>query len=210
MNANTPRGKTLFTIPSLMSPAECTALIAMTEGRGYSAAPITTSRGFVMAPEVRNNTRVMFDDVALAAALWSRIEASVERRPGFVPVGLNERIRFYRYDPGQAFRWHFDGSFVRNAEERSFLTFMVYLNEGFGGGETELEEEAVRPRTGLGVVFDHGLRHQGAAVTHGRKYVLRSDVMFRRVRQSSSSSSSSSSVDPEENQLGCSLPSISR
>ena len=164
--------------------------------------------------DIRNNTRVMFDDFALAGLLWARIEARIAPRPGFVPVGLNERIRFYRYDPGQAFRWHFDGAFVRSAEEQSFLTFMVYLNEGFGGGEIELEDEAVRPRTGLGVVFDHGLRHQGAAVTHGRKYVLRSDVMFRRRRQSSSSSSSSpsssSSDAPEENQLGCSLPSISR
>jgi hypothetical protein len=30
----------------------------------------------------------------------------------------------------------------------------------------------------MALVFDHGLIHEGAAVTDGVKYVLRSDVMY--------------------------------
>jgi hypothetical protein len=54
------------------------------------------------------------------------------------------------------------------------------LNEGFDGGETEFEAQSIVPKTGHALLFEHRLRHQGAEVTAGTKYVLRSDVMFRR------------------------------
>lgn len=174
--------RTLFTLPRFVQPSECQQMIDDAESRGFEAAPITTAGGFVMAPEVRNNTRVMFDDVPLAEKLWTRLAPMLEGRvsPGF--VGLNERFRFYRYDPGQAFRWHRDGRFVRNAKEASRLTFMIYLNDDFRGGATEFDfpEQVVRPATGTALVFEHGLTHQGAEVLEGTKYVLRSDVMYQR------------------------------
>jgi len=37
----------------------------------------------------------------------------------------------------------------------------------------------VTPAAGKLLVFRHDILHQGAAVTSGRKYVLRSDVMYR-------------------------------
>jgi predicted 2-oxoglutarate/Fe(II)-dependent dioxygenase YbiX len=174
----------LTTIPGFMSPAECEATIADVERRGFTEAPITTSGGFVMAPEIRNNMRVIVDKHDLAARLWDRLKPHVEERVDeeWQALGLNERFRFYRYDPGQAFRWHRDGAFIRNDDERSFLTFMVYLNAGFEGGATEFPDTAVEPDAGLAVVFAHYLRHQGAEVVRGRKYVLRSDVMYRRAR----------------------------
>ena len=43
---------------------------------------------------------------------------------------MNERLRFYRYDIGQQFDWHYDGYFERDNGERSYLTLMVYLNDG--------------------------------------------------------------------------------
>jgi hypothetical protein len=60
------------------------------------------------------------------------------------------------------------------------LTFLIYLNEGCEGGETRLPGASVSPRTGLGLLFQHLLLHEGAALQAGVKYVLRSDVMFRR------------------------------
>ena len=182
---------TLFTLPDFLSPPECAELVALAERRGFEPAPITTSAGFVMMPDVRNNTRVMVDDFEHARALWERLRPHIGARAGWEPVGLNERLRFYRYDPSQAFRWHYDGRYRRSATEESALTFMIYLNDDFTGGETEIERatwtrhrcdvESVVPRTGMALVFAHRLRHQGAPVEQGRKYVLRSDVMFRRV-----------------------------
>ncbi|WP_423604185.1 2OG-Fe(II) oxygenase [Sphingomonas sp. MS122] len=129
----------LCTIEGLLGPADCDALIARSEALGYDAAPVTTDEGPVMMPELRNNKRVILDDTALADDLWSRVETSVaERLSGshWHAVGLNERLRFYRYGPGQQFDWHRDGRFARSPVEESRYTFMIYLNEGFAGGET--------------------------------------------------------------------------
>jgi hypothetical protein len=40
----------------------------------------------------------------------------------------------------------------------------------------------VRPATGLALVFMHRQLHEGAEVVRGRKYVLRTDVMYQRAQ----------------------------
>lgn len=179
-------GSSVFTIRDALTPAECQRLIALTEGIGYQEAPVTTGMGFVMMPEVRNNTRVMIDSPQRAAWLWERIAHLVPaERDGWRALGLNERFRYYRYTPGQRFRWHRDGCFRRSEVEESLLTCMVYLNDDFEGGETEFQTVegsfAVRPEQGSVLIFDHPLVHQGAEVRAGRKYAMRTDVMFARI-----------------------------
>lgn len=171
----------VFTLADVLSPDECTATIAQIEELGFEDAPITTARGFVMRPDVRNNTRVMFDDEALAAALFARIGGAIPARLcGRRAVGVNERFRCYRYEPGQRFAPHYDGAYTRSATERSELTFIVYLNDDFHGGTTAFHDFdlEVTPRTGSALLFQHRLLHEGCVVRSGIKYVLRSDVMY--------------------------------
>ncbi|HEX4419742.1 MAG TPA: 2OG-Fe(II) oxygenase [Kofleriaceae bacterium] len=171
----------VFSVPEVLTVAECEEMIARIEVLGPQAAPVTTASGFVMMPDVRNNTRVMFDDVALAAELFRRLGAALPAQVcGRRPVGVNERFRCYRYAPGQRFASHFDGSYQRSATECSELTLMVYLNEGFGEGSTAFLDfdVQVRPRAGAALMFQHRLLHEGTTVTSGTKYVLRSDVMY--------------------------------
>ena len=172
----------IMTISGVLSAAECRAHINWSEDLGFGAAPITTPAGFRMRPDIRNNTRVMVDDPARAEALWERLADHVPARLGeWRAVGLNERLRLYRYDAGQYFRWHLDGAFQRSHREQSLLTLMVYLNDDFEGGDTEFEGgPSVRPRQGAALLFLHPVLHQGAPIRAGRKYVLRSDVMYRR------------------------------
>jgi prolyl 4-hydroxylase len=172
----------------LLPPAACAAWIARAEAVGFEAAPITTAMGFVMRPDIRNNTRVIIDDVAAAASLWKSAASRVPARlDGATAVGLNERFRLYRYDPGEYFAPHHDGYFERADGDRSRLTLIYYLNDGFGGGETRFFTAqagplTVVPRAGAALFFQHATRHEGAAVTAGRKYVLRTDVMYRSPR----------------------------
>lgn len=179
-------GDAIFTVHDFCPADECAALIRLADGLGFADAPITTSRGFIMAPEVRNNTRVILDDEARARGLWQRLAPFVPaRRHGWRAIGLNERLRFYRYEPGQYFRWHSDGAFIRGADERSLLTVMLYLDHDFLGGSTEFEPSRgdivrVTPTGGMVLVFDHPIVHQGAPVERGVKHVLRTDVMYRR------------------------------
>ena len=168
-------------VHELLSPEECAALIESAERGGFSAAPVTTSYGPVMIPDYRNNTRVMRDEPAVVNHLWPRMAPFVEQMEiGLPAVGLNERLRYYRYVPGEFFAPHGDGSFVRNAQEQSLLTLLIYLNGDCVGGETTfLPLPSVRPETGKALFFRHPLGHEGRAVQAGTKYVLRSDVMFR-------------------------------
>jgi predicted 2-oxoglutarate/Fe(II)-dependent dioxygenase YbiX len=169
-------------VADLLTPEECREYIDWTEAKGYEAAPITTLSGFELRPEVRNNTRVIVDDPERAEALWLRVRDEIPTfYAGRQAIGLNERLRFYRYDPGERFALHRDGAYRRENGEMSLLTVLVYLNEGFSGGETVVEGRPITPRRGMALIFDHQLLHEGAAVTGGRKYVLRSDVMFDRI-----------------------------
>jgi prolyl 4-hydroxylase len=181
------RAPFMAVVDDALSAAECEALVDRMEALVPAAAPITTMRGFEMRPDIRNNDRVMFDDKELAASLFERLREIVPARmqeegADVAPVGLNERFRGYRYSPGHRFAPHFDGAYVRDRDERSQLTVLFYLNDGFTGGQTAFGdwEVAVSPRRGQALLFYHPILHEGRVVVSGRKYVLRSDVMYRR------------------------------
>jgi prolyl 4-hydroxylase len=177
----------IFVLHDFLSGGECSSLIQRSEGLGYEPAPV----GDVVTPEVRNNERVIIDDAALAADLFLRarlfLPAVIDDE---IPVGFNERFRFYRYGPGHCFKPHPDGAFGRLERcEESLLTFMVYLNDQVEGGETKfyaglenvsygLPSRYVRPKTGMALAFVHTIWHEGAVVRSGRKYVMRTDVMY--------------------------------
>jgi predicted 2-oxoglutarate/Fe(II)-dependent dioxygenase YbiX len=178
-------GSNIFVLHDFLPAAECRRLIAWSEELGYSDAPITTAAGFLMRKDVRDNERVMVEDPAFADALWRLARPQLpEEWFGWKVVGFNERLRFYRYDAGQKFAPHTDGYFQRPNGERSHLTFMVYLNDGFRGGATAFHHKhpslEVGPQCGKALVFYHRQLHEGAPVLEGRKYVLRTDVMYRR------------------------------
>lgn len=171
----------IFTITGFLTAEECHAYIALSEAKGFGQASITTafgpqSDGFGM----RTNMRVMIDDPQRAVDLWRRVACFIPNLfEGWTAVGLNERLRFYRYERGHVLRWHQDGSFERLNGEQSKLTFMIYLNDGFKGGTTLFSNTEIVPAKGMALLFVHELGHEGCVVTDGRKYVLRSDVMYR-------------------------------
>lgn len=175
----------IFVIHDFLSLEECEQFIRVTEEAGYGDAPINTLAGFVMRKDVRNNDRVMIDDIPLAQHLWQRAQEFFPARYlRWEPIGLNERFRYYRYEIGQRFAVHADGCFARDNGERSHFTFMVYLNDGFLGGTTNFylygdEKLIVCPKRGMALAFHHPLLHEGAPVEKGVKYVMRTDVMYR-------------------------------
>ncbi|MBM0104381.1 2OG-Fe(II) oxygenase [Steroidobacter sp. S1-65] len=168
----------IFTISDVLGADECRQLIARAERRGFHAATVDAIDGPRLDKDMRNNDRAIEDDFDLARRLWSRVRKFVPRTLGTRVRGLNERFRYYRYTPGQRFDWHFDGSFIRPNGELSRLTFMIYLNQEYQGGETRFESVSVVGKPGMALLFEHELLHQGAEVTSGIKYVLRSDVMY--------------------------------
>jgi len=170
----------VFTVDEFFSVEECEEAIMIAENLGFADASVTTSLGPQMMPQLRNNERVILDDSEWAAELWQGITDYIPQSlDKWTACGVNERLRFYRYDAGQRFDWHRDGAFRRNGNERSFLTFMVYLHAGCEGGSTLFQDFQIVPQAGTALFFNHPLMHCGQEVVSGRKYVLRTDVMYR-------------------------------
>ena len=175
----------IFEIPNVLDAAECDEWIERIRAAGTEPAPINTVRGTMVNAQIRNNRRVMFDDPEWATDLFERVRDAVPQEiHGMVLVGINERLRCYEYLPGQRFAPHSDGAFYRDDFERSWYTCIIYLNEGFEGGETIFfvdPEVVIRPRTGAGLFFQHPIIHEGAVVKSGAKYAMRTDLMYRKV-----------------------------
>ncbi len=183
-------------LPDFLSASECEAEIAAAQACGFALA------GSDFPPSYRNNRRLVRDDAAHADALYARFLTRVaagelEREADgrhWRPTGVNPRLRYCRYEPGEAFHLHQDGVRHEADGRRSFLTFMIYLDDPihFEGGATRffacgpggdtaggnpvlLE---LRPSLGSLILFDHGLWHDGDEVLAGTKHVLRSDLLF--------------------------------
>lgn len=168
------RGDLVYAVYDFLDKAECLEMIRIARLIGF---------GEVAREGVRNNSRVIKTDLDLADSLWRRAEQWVVPWEESLAVGLNERFRFYRYAPGERFAPHQDGGYERLNGDESKFTFLVYLNDYFTGGETKFfdpEAFSVKPRMGSLLLFRHNQTHEGVAVESGTKYVLRSDVMYRR------------------------------
>lgn len=176
----------VFSIHDALDAERCRALVSFAEESGFEPAPVTTAQGPRMLTQVRDNTRVMLDDRALATelfSLWKPLLPEHWLHPeGWTCIGLNERLRFYRYARGQRFKMHRDGRFERDNGERSKLTLLLYLNDDLQGGHTRVltaqGEFDIAPRQGSALCFKHELRHEGAPILEGLKYVLRTDIMY--------------------------------
>jgi prolyl 4-hydroxylase len=121
----------------VISREECRALIELSENLGYESALINGAfngpRGFVVQTG-RNNSRFALEDTGLADALWRRVARAVpEKLNQQSVVGLNERLRFYRYEAGQSFGPHTDGiqrAWLCQRQERPYSS---HINSGTKG-----------------------------------------------------------------------------
>lgn len=182
------------TIDDVFSADECQAFIDLSHQHAYEVAHINVARGVSeVRTEVRNNQRVIYDSHELAAQIFARVKPHLpEWLHNWQLEGLNERFRFYLYEHGQTFKPHYDASYERDEWHSSQLTLLIYLNDGYEGGETifyrqsgmrkpcvETRLATITPKQGQILLFEHQQLHEGAPVISGQKYVLRTDVMYR-------------------------------
>lgn len=170
---------TIWTIDHFISDRECDDLILFSEQKGYSEADVGLKSGAKMMKNVRDNYRLIYEDLKLSDDLW-KIASAIHPFivDGMSPLGLNKRFRFYRYDSGQRFKRHIDGRFKPNDTEESRITFMIYLNDDYTGGETRFNNVVIQPKKGMALFFIHEQKHESTPIIEGIKYVLRSDIMY--------------------------------
>lgn len=164
----------LWSVGEVYTEAECRGFIEFIE---RSSPTLATNN-----PLYRDQDRVIKDDPEAAAELFRRLRPHLpERIKELKLVGLNERLRMYRYRPGQRFEPHMDHWYQPSPTRITLHTVLVYFNDDFEGGETRFQEQleqTIVPRRGLAAVFQHKLRHEGRPVLSGIKYAMRSDVIY--------------------------------
>lgn len=149
----------------------------------------------------RNNERQIWDSENLSTQLFQKIKDYIPKEIDIEGISkqehgtwyldsLNSRIRICRYLPNQYFNKHLDGVHFASAIKQSKLTFMIYLNgsEDFLGGRTlffnSKQDETIigsyNAEKGDLIIFDHNLWHSGERLIKGEKYILRSDLIYRK------------------------------
>lgn len=176
----------MFTVEGVLTPDECSAFIAAAEAAGFPTPPSGPPQPGMAA---RDNARLAWDDPALAAALWRTLQPALAASgapDAGRAVGCSPALRLYRYATGQRFARHYDDAVAISPGRTTRHTVLVYLS-ACGGGETIFYGHkgkalaAVAPAPGRALLHRHGddcLLHEGARVSAGTKYVLRTDVVY--------------------------------
>ncbi|WP_375271267.1 2OG-Fe(II) oxygenase [Sphingomonas sp.] len=160
------------------SPAECAHVAGVTGALLAPARVIDPATGQWRAHPVRTS-----DDAAIGPAQEDLVIRALNLRIAAASgtrVERGEALTVLRYRPGQQFRPHLDT--IAGATNQRRATMLVYLNEGYGGGETHFPDAnvTITPRGGDAILFenlrddgspDPATRHAGLPVTRGVKWL---------------------------------------
>jgi prolyl 4-hydroxylase len=186
--------------PRLIHAELCAFFISLAPGRLIPAKVYDpVSHADIIVPH-RNNTQASFSlqNVEFAHAL---LQARMAAACG-VPERHMEGPSVLHYAPGEQIANHYDfvdpksvadypAEIARNGQR--MITFLVYLNEDYAGGETDFPQLSVRfkGRTGDGIYFvnslaDHSpdlrMLHAGMPPTDGEKWLITQFVRSRPMR----------------------------
>ena len=102
----------LHLLNDILSPKECTEIIAVAETIGFTPDAPIRAEGEESSILAHNFYWIV--DTAFCSKLWARVEPFVPKSVGQKKVrGLNRRFRVYRYVPGAEYRAHIGKSQYR-------------------------------------------------------------------------------------------------
>jgi prolyl 4-hydroxylase len=179
-----PPAKQLSTKPlikawgSFLTPYEC-GLIAQTAQGSLEPSLVADPRtGKLISHPIRTSSAALIGPTRESLpiqAILKRIAAVTD-----TDVRQGESLTVLHYAPGQQYRMHMDA--LPNTANQRVATMILYLNEGYNGGETQFEANGVTftPKAGDALFFentapngqpDPASRHAGLPVTAGAKWV---------------------------------------
>lgn len=200
----------IIAVDHFFSEAECEALIGAVHVANLQP-PSTSDLTPKKNEAFLNRESVGFIDLSFADRVWQRLRPFLPDIDGRTPIGLHGDnakqqaglMKYYRYGKGMRFDQHVDTSWKgANPGEETEFTLLFYLNSSgepvpsqgieqpLVGGDTVFMATAktelcrVQPKAGLALLHAHGRRclmHYAEEVSRGAKYVLRADVMYRRI-----------------------------
>jgi prolyl 4-hydroxylase len=165
-------------VRGLFTREECDYLARLAEPSLQPSYVIDPATGGRMPHPVRTSTGTNFGpprEDLVVHALNRRLAAATGTE-----VGWGEPLHILRYAPGQEYRPHLDA--LPGVANQRIWSALVYLNEGYEGGETAFPDLDIRVRGKPGDVLVFGnvtpdgrpdlrTRHAGIPVTHGVKWL---------------------------------------
>lgn len=181
-------GPNVARLSNLVTAEECAQLIEHARAKLTRSVVIDNESGAESVSEVRTSRGGYFNKNE--NALVTEIEARLEALTG-IPVSHGEPMQILHYGPENRYLPHhdyFDATSPGSARVlatggQRIATFVIYLNDVEGGGDTVFPEQnlSVKPHRGSTVYFeymngrgdlDSRCLHSGAPVTAGEKWVL--------------------------------------
>ncbi|HEY0628139.1 MAG TPA: 2OG-Fe(II) oxygenase [Sphingomicrobium sp.] len=173
--------------PDLFTSAECDFLVERSQPTLQPSLVVDPQTGQHVPNPVRTSDAVGFPLVTESPAIHALCRRLAEASGTHVKQG--EPLQVLRYRPGQQYRAHFDA--IGDADNQRVLTFLVYLNDDYEGGETEFLATGlkVKGKKGDGLLFrnadasgkpDDRSQHAGLPVTAGEKYLASRWIRERR------------------------------
>lgn len=164
--------------PALFSPEECDFLIQVSVPKMSPSVVVDPKTGAQVPNPVRTSDAAAYplaEESPAVHALCERLAAASS-----TAVEQGEPLQVLRYRPKQEYRPHFDA--LSDSGNQRELTFLVYLNDDYSGGETRFLHSGldVRGRKGDGLLFrnadEHGRpdplsQHAGLPVSEGEKFL---------------------------------------
>jgi prolyl 4-hydroxylase len=162
----------------LFTSAECSYLIERARSLLQPSVIVDPKTGQLRPHPVRTSEGAVFPWVSedlVIHALNRRIAAA-----SGTDVGAGEPLQVLRYSPGQQYHPHLDA--LPFGDNQRIYTMLVYLNDGYGGGETHFTRTGLTfaGRTGDALLFrnstpsgepDEMTQHAGLPVVRGEKYL---------------------------------------
>lgn len=162
----------------LLLPSECAYLRSVAEPELRPSFVVDPRSGKRIPHPIRDSSGMNFgppDEDLVIQAINRRIATATG-----TPFACGEPLQILRYAPGQQYKPHLDS--LPSALNQRDWTVLVWLNDGYSGGETDFPELGIRVRGNPGdaLVFrnisetgepDHRTRHAGRPVSSGVKWL---------------------------------------
>jgi predicted 2-oxoglutarate/Fe(II)-dependent dioxygenase YbiX len=178
----------VLTVPNILAPADCRALIARWHNEGHEAGSVMSMVDGQLVERRYEDMKKRRDHLLSDPVVRKPLMAKVARRLG---PEVNKAFCFgsFRFDRvliacydaerGDYFRAHRDNTTPATAGRRFALTLNLNSEE-YDGGELvfpEYGDYRYKPPAGAAVVFACSLLHEALPVTRGRRFALLSFLL---------------------------------
>ena len=186
-------------VPALAPLPVCTWLIGRAHGRLQPALVYDAVSHENQIHEMRTNTMALFDYSNFDVVQFL-VQARMSLTCGY-PMQHFEAPMILHYEVGQQITPHFDfidaqaADYAEQIREQGqrMVTFLLYLNDDYAGGETTFPELGIvhRGRAGGGLYFinaypdlrpDRRMLHTGSPPLRGEKWIVSQFIVSKRLR----------------------------